>query len=73
LAHAATRAAAAHRATTVVLGSGCFFNRILRTRLTAALQAAGLAVAAPKDVSCGDAGLALGQAWIAACTVTHKD
>lgn len=73
LAHSATRAAAAQGAHTVVLGGGCFFNRILKTRLTAALHAAGLAVAAPQDVSCGDAGLALGQAWIAACTVTHKD
>lgn len=73
LAHAAIRAAAAQGATTVVLGGGCFFNRILKTRLTATLQAAGLTVAAPRDVSCGDAGLALGQAWIAGCTVNHKD
>jgi hydrogenase maturation protein HypF len=73
LAHAATQAAAAKGARTVVLGGGCFFNRILKTRLTASLQATGLVVAAPRDVSCGDAGLALGQAWIAGCTVMNKD
>jgi hydrogenase maturation protein HypF len=51
---------------TVCLGGGCFFNRILRERLTARLQAAGLAVFQPINNGCGDASLALGQAWVAA-------
>lgn len=50
----------------VCLGGGCFFNRILRERLTARLQAADLRVHQSLDKGCGDAGLALGQAWVAA-------
>jgi len=50
----------------VCLGGGCFFNRILRERVTTRLQAAALRVHRPLDKGCGDAGLALGQAWVAA-------
>jgi hydrogenase maturation protein HypF len=60
------RAARQQGITTVCLGGGCFFNRILRERVTEHLQAAGLAVFRPLDKGCGDAGLALGQAWVAA-------
>ena len=49
----------------VALGGGCFFNRLLSQRLTERLTAAGLRVHRPQGVSCGDAGLALGQAWVA--------
>jgi hydrogenase maturation protein HypF len=49
----------------VVLGGGCFFNRILTQRIVSQLQAAGLNVMQTKNLSCGDAGLALGQAWVA--------
>ena len=66
LAEWAQRAALAHGSKTVCLGGGCFFNRILRERLTERLQATGLAVCRPLDKGCGDAGLALGQAWVAA-------
>lgn len=52
--------------TTAVLGGGCFFNRILRERVVRRLAAAGLAVYLPGAPGCGDAGLALGQAWVAA-------
>lgn len=69
LADAAVQAAQQHGAGTVVLGGGCFMNRVLSARLTARLQARGLAVQAPRSTPCGDAGLALGQAWVAACTV----
>lgn len=65
LARWATRAAAARGVTSVALGGGCFFNRILTLRLRAQLAAAGLTVLLPQAVSCGDAGLALGQAWVA--------
>jgi hydrogenase maturation protein HypF len=50
----------------VCLGGGCFFNRVLRERVTTRLQAAALRVHRPLDKGCGDAGLALGQAWVAA-------
>lgn len=65
LADWAQRAAHHHGCTCVCLGGGCFFNRILRERVTARLQSAGLAVLCPRVYSCGDAGLALGQAWVA--------
>ncbi|WP_050463425.1 Kae1-like domain-containing protein [Herbaspirillum autotrophicum] len=50
---------------TVALGGGCFFNQIVSSRLIAQLQQRGLRVLLPRSVSCGDAGLALGQAWVA--------
>lgn len=50
----------------IALGGGCFFNRVLTTRLSADLARRGLQVFLPQAVSCGDAGLALGQAWAAA-------
>ncbi|MEY2894120.1 MAG: hypothetical protein RJA98_4028 [Pseudomonadota bacterium] len=65
LADWAARAAAEHGLRTVCLGGGCFFNSVLTTRLTARLQQHGLNVHRPQRVNCGDAGLALGQAWVA--------
>lgn len=65
LADWAHRAARQHGCATVCLGGGCFFNRILCERVTARLQSAGLVVLRPQAHSCGDAGLALGQAWVA--------
>lgn len=66
-------AAAAERAgsDTVCLGGGCFMNAILTRRLTQRLQLRGLRVYRPQAYSCGDAGLALGQAWVAARQLTH--
>ncbi|MBI6550931.1 carbamoyltransferase HypF [Pseudomonas sp. LY-1] len=57
-----------HQSTTlpVLLGGGCFANRLLSARLTQRLSARGLPVFSAQAVSCGDAGLALGQAWVAA-------
>lgn len=65
LADWAHRAARQHGCATVCLGGGCFANRILCERVTARLQFTGLAVLRPQAHSCGDAGLALGQAWVA--------
>jgi len=65
LAEWAEQAARAHGVRTVALGGGCFFNRILRERLSAALTQRGLRVCLPRTASCGDSGLALGQAWVA--------
>ncbi|MBT9598277.1 MAG: carbamoyltransferase HypF [Vitreoscilla sp.] len=66
LARAVVQAARGRFTFTVVLGGGCFFNRVLTSRLREPLQQAGLRVLQPQALSCGDAGLALGQAWVAA-------
>lgn len=50
----------------VVLSGGCFHNRILSVGLAAGLRDAGLTVLEARALSPGDAGLALGQAWVAA-------
>ncbi|MDH0288936.1 carbamoyltransferase HypF [Pseudomonas sp. GD04087] len=50
----------------VLLGGGCFANRLLSTQLGDLLSRQGRPVFVPQTVSCGDAGLALGQAWVAA-------
>ncbi len=55
----------ARQITDVALGGGCFFNRILNDVIVSQLEAAGLNVLQTRNLSCGDAGLALGQAWAA--------
>jgi len=59
------QAAAGTGLATVALSGGCLHNRILATRLGASLRARGLAVLEARALSPGDAGLALGQAWVA--------
>lgn len=51
---------------TVCLGGGCFFNAVLTSHVVGRLESHGLRVLAPRSTNCGDAGLALGQAWVAA-------
>ncbi|BAL26077.1 hypothetical protein [Azoarcus sp. KH32C] len=51
--------------TVVALSGGCLHNRILSQRLGAALREHGLTVLEAQRLSPGDAGLALGQAWVA--------
>jgi hydrogenase maturation protein HypF len=58
---------------TVCLGGGCFANQLLAGRVTASLQGRGLRVLLPQQHSCGDAGLALGQAWVVAHRTTTID
>jgi hydrogenase maturation protein HypF len=67
-AHAAAQAHR-HQVRDVALGGGCFFNQILAQRIVAQLESAGLNVLQTRRLSCGDAGLALGQAWVAARTM----
>lgn len=64
-AHAVAQAHS-HPLRDVALGGGCFFNRILTQRIVAQLRSAGLTVLQVRQLSCGDASLALGQAWVAA-------
>lgn len=73
LARWAVQAAQRHGVRTVVLGGGCFYNRLLVARLREGLahhaEQAGLPplrVLQAEAVSCGDAGLAMGQAWAVA-------
>lgn len=69
---AAAAAARAHGSRHVVLGGGCFFNALLRSLVCSGLQAHGLGPLLPASVNPGDAGLALGQAWLAACQLASN-
>ncbi len=66
LADGVEAAARASGITTVALGGGCFFNKLLCAGLEDALRARGFTVLLPQRLVPGDAGLALGQAWVAA-------
>lgn len=68
LAHSAIATASPHGIRHVVLGGGCFANRVLGQSLCAALRRAGMQVLQPQNAGCCDEGLALGQAWVAART-----
>ena len=50
---------------TVVLSGGCLHNRLLADALHAALPVRGFEVLGARRLAPGDAGLALGQAWVA--------
>ena len=66
--------ARAHQVTDVALGGGCFFNHILKDAIVAQLEMAGLNVLQTRSLSCGDAGLALGQAWVARSNaISHQN
>mgnify|MGYP003598358518 FL=1 len=49
----------------MVLSGGCLHNRLLADALHSALPAQGFEVLGAHRLSPGDAGLALGQAWVA--------
>lgn len=68
LARATLAAARARGLRQVLLGGGCFFNPLLSRLLTEQLAAAGVQALRPADGEVGDAGLALGQAWLAAAS-----
>ncbi len=69
LADWAAQAARHAQCTAVCLGGGCFMNAILAEQTTLHLQSQGLRVFKPVRHGCGDAGLALGQAWVATQTL----
>jgi hydrogenase maturation protein HypF len=66
LADWAARAAHEHGSKTICLSGGCFFNKLLSSDVERLLSSHGLRVTRPETHSCGDNGLALGQAWVAA-------
>ena len=49
----------------VCLSGGCFFNKLLSRDVESGLAQQGLQVWRPAVHSCGDNGIALGQAWVA--------
>lgn len=51
--------------TTIVLGGGCFANRLLTRVLRTTLEAQNMQVMSATKLPPGDAGLSLGQAWVA--------
>lgn len=55
-----------HRVCTIALSGGCFANRRLLQRTVALLEQRGRRVIYHRHVPCGDGGLALGQALVAA-------
>ena len=50
---------------TLAWGGGCFLNSLLSAGLRQNLERRGMSVFAPERLSPGDAGIALGQAWVA--------
>ncbi len=67
------RAASLTGCMTVVLGGGCLHNRLLADALHARLPARGLDTLGALRLSPGDAGLALGQAWVALHRLNDKE
>ncbi len=57
----------------VVLSGGCFMNDLLRGALASTLQSRGLTVSVHGRVACGDAGLSLGQAVVAAHVAAKRE
>lgn len=59
------RAARRTGISTVACGGGCFLNRLVSAGLRERLAVAGLTMIEARQLSPGDAGIALGQAWLA--------
>lgn len=63
------QAAASTGLNTLACAGGCFHNALLSAGLHRYLEQRGMIVLAPTRVSPGDAGVALGQAWVAMQTL----
>jgi hydrogenase maturation protein HypF len=50
----------------IACGGGCFFNKLLTTKLHQQCNLAGMTMLTAQTISPGDSAIALGQAWIAA-------
>ncbi|MGA2924921.1 MAG: carbamoyltransferase HypF [Solirubrobacteraceae bacterium] len=64
--------AASHGTETIVLSGGVFANRVLLTRTTAGLAAAGLCVLIPRRLPAGDGAISYGQAAVAAAQLASR-
>ncbi len=73
LAHTVGGHAPARQCRRVVLAGGCFANRVLTGALRLELAHRGMQVLEPQVCGCGDAGLALGQAWMVARQWARQD
>ena len=51
--------------TTLAWSGGCFLNTLLSLQLRQNIEEKGLTILAPRRLSPGDAGIAVGQAWVA--------
>lgn len=72
LADAAIRAARSCQINKIGLSGGCFANQRLLLRLVALLEAQGQQVLYHRQVPCGDGGLSLGQAAVAAWQASER-
>jgi hydrogenase maturation protein HypF len=67
LAEWAGRAAIEHGIARVAFGGGCFLNHALTRALREQLESRGVEVLEARLAPPNDGGIALGQAWVAAC------
>ncbi|NND92691.1 MAG: carbamoyltransferase HypF [Granulosicoccus sp.] len=71
LAHTAINAAHETGVGDIVFAGGCFMNTLLCELLQRRICSAGLRVHVLPAADCGDSAIGLGQAWVAACTLTQ--
>jgi hydrogenase maturation protein HypF len=55
----------------IVLSGGCLMNGVLAEGLSSGFAAAGIEALLPRKVPANDGGLSLGQAWVAAVSISR--